>query len=56
MARAAKGLTLGEAELAFGKAFTKNKGKMSRVDISSISEEKTQIVRKTGILTIEEPV
>jgi SpoVK/Ycf46/Vps4 family AAA+-type ATPase len=56
LARAAKGLTLGEAELAFGKAFTKNKGKMSRADIAGIAEEKKQIVRKTGILSLEEPV
>lgn len=62
LARAAKGLTLAEAELAFGKVLTKNrddskgiKAAFGRADIPAIAEEKKQIVRKTGILTLEEP-
>jgi len=50
LADAAKGLTMAEAELAFGKAVVED-----RDDIASITEEKKQIVRKTGILSFEEP-
>jgi SpoVK/Ycf46/Vps4 family AAA+-type ATPase len=56
LAQAAKGLTLNEAERAFGKIFTRNRGKLNRADIPAIADEKKQIVRKTGILSIEEPI
>ncbi|MGL6193687.1 MAG: hypothetical protein ACRC2T_02555 [Thermoguttaceae bacterium] len=54
LARAAKGLTMSEAELAIGKAITEDKV-LDFNDIQSIIEEKKQIVRKTGILTFETP-
>ena len=54
LARAAKGLTMGEAELALGKAITEDKT-LDLDDIQAIVEEKKQIVRKTGILTFETP-
>lgn len=53
LAKAAQGLTLVEAELAFGKALTDDK-KLDASDVSVIQEEKKQIVRKTGILSVEE--
>ena len=52
LAKAAKGLTMSEAELALGKAITEDKV-LDLNDIQSIVEEKKQIVRKTGILTFE---
>ena len=54
LARAAKGLTMSEAELALGKAITEDKV-LDLNDIQSIIEEKKQIVRKTGILAFETP-
>lgn len=54
LAKAAKGLTMSEAELALGKAITEDKV-LDFNDIQSIVEEKKQIVRKTGILTFETP-
>lgn len=61
LAKAAQGLTLSEAELAFGKALVNDviAGRKARIDASDIKviqEEKKQIVRKTGILTVEEAV
>ena len=53
LAKAAQGLTLAEAELAFGKALTDDK-RLDVSDVAVIQEEKKQIIRKTGILTIEE--
>jgi hypothetical protein len=53
LAKAAQGLTLVEAELAFGKALTDDK-KLDAKDVAVIQEEKKQIVRKTGILSVEE--
>jgi SpoVK/Ycf46/Vps4 family AAA+-type ATPase len=62
LAKAAQGLTLTEAELALGKAITREKvqngQQVKRLDLGdahAIVEEKKQIVRKTGILTFEEP-
>ena len=54
LARAAKGLTMSEAERALGKAITEDKV-LDLNDIQYIVEEKKQIVRKTGILTFETP-
>ena len=54
-ARAAQGMTENEAELAFGKALTMDL-RLDRSDIGIIQEEKQQIVRKTGILTVEKPL
>jgi SpoVK/Ycf46/Vps4 family AAA+-type ATPase len=59
LAKAAQGLTLAEAELAFGKALSDDvvAGREARLDASKVAviqEEKKQIVRKTGILTVEE--
>lgn len=54
-AKAAQGLTLVEAELAFGKAIIDDK-RLDASDVRVIQEEKKQIVRKTGILTVEEAV
>jgi len=54
LAKAAKGLTMSEAELALGKAITEDKV-LDLDDIHAIVEEKKQIVRKTGILTFETP-
>lgn len=54
LAEAAKGLTEAEALLAFGKAVVEDK-RLDRGDIKNITDEKKQIVRKTGILTFEEP-
>ena len=55
LAKAAQGLTMAEAELALGKAITADK-RLNHDDIQAITDEKKQIVRKTGILSIEEPV
>jgi SpoVK/Ycf46/Vps4 family AAA+-type ATPase len=55
LAKAAQGLTMAEAELALGKAITDDKC-LDLSDIQAIADEKKQIVRKTGILSIEEPV
>ncbi len=55
LARAAQGLTMGEAELAFGKALTMDM-RLDASDVAVIQEEKKQIVRKTGILTVERPL
>ncbi|MGH7582203.1 MAG: AAA family ATPase [Gemmatimonadales bacterium] len=54
LAEAAKGLTIAEAELAFGKAVVDDKI-LDRADIGHIADEKKQVVRKTGILSFEEP-
>jgi hypothetical protein len=54
LAKAAQGLTLAEAELALGKAITEDKC-LDLDDIQAIVQEKKQIVRKTGILSFEEP-
>lgn len=53
LAKAAQGMTLAEAELAFGKALTDDKTLDAR-DVAMIQEEKKQIVKKSGILTVEE--
>lgn len=54
LADAAKGLTMAEAELAFGKAVVQDRV-LDRSDIGNITDEKKQVVRKTGILSFEEP-
>ena len=54
IARAAQGLTMSEAELALAKALVADK-RLDRNDVALIIEEKKQIIRKTGILTFEEP-
>ena len=54
LARAAQGLTMAEAELAFAKALVID-GRLDRSDVAQIIEEKKQIIRKTGILSFEEP-
>lgn len=54
LAKAAQGLTMAEAELAFAKALVAD-NRLDRNDIAQIIEEKKQIIRKTGILTFEEP-
>jgi SpoVK/Ycf46/Vps4 family AAA+-type ATPase len=54
LARAAQGLTLAEAELAFGKAIAVDR-QLDASDVSVIIDEKRQIVRKSGILTFENP-
>jgi len=56
LAQATRGLTLNEAVRAFGKIFTQNRGKLGPDDIHAIADEKKQIVRKKGLLTIEDPV
>ncbi len=58
-AKAAQGLTLAEAELAFGKALSDDviagrEASLDARDVAVIQDEKKQIVRKTGILTVEE--
>ena len=55
LARAAQGMSLVEAELAFGKALTMDR-RLDASDVAVIQEEKKQIVRKTGILTVERPL
>jgi ATP-dependent 26S proteasome regulatory subunit len=54
LAKAAQGLTMAEAELAFAKALVAD-NRLDRSDVAQIIEEKKQIIRKTGILTFEEP-
>lgn len=54
IAKAAQGLTMAEAELAFAKALTTDL-RLNRDDVRLIIEDKRQIIRKTGILTFEEP-
>ena len=54
LARAAQGLTMAEAELAFAKALVVD-SRLDRSDVAQIIEEKKQIIRKTGILSFEEP-
>ena len=54
VAKAAQGLTMSEAELALAKALVAD-NRLDRGDIKLIIEEKKQIIRKTGILTFEEP-
>ncbi|WGV57553.1 AAA family ATPase [Brevibacillus brevis] len=49
LARAAVGLTRSEIENCLAKALVKNKG-ISDSDVSTILEEKKQIIRKSGIL------
>ncbi|MGA2030918.1 MAG: AAA family ATPase [Thermoguttaceae bacterium] len=53
LAKAAQGLTMAEAELAFAKALVAD-NRLDRDDVAQIIEEKKQIIRKTGILTFEE--
>jgi SpoVK/Ycf46/Vps4 family AAA+-type ATPase len=54
LAKAAQGLTMAEAELAFAKALVAD-NRLDRSDVAQIIEEKKQIIRKTGILSFEEP-
>ena len=49
LCKAALGLTMQEAENAFALAMV-NDGKLNKDDISTILEEKMQIIRKTGML------
>ena len=53
-AKAAQGLTMSEAVLALGKAFTE-KGELTLSHVAAVAKEKEQIIRKTGILTLEQP-
>lgn len=54
LAKAATGLTMSEADLAFKKALVED-ATLDINDIELIVEEKKQIIRKGGILTYEEP-
>jgi ATP-dependent 26S proteasome regulatory subunit len=47
--RAAQGLTLSEAESAFAKAIARD-GRLSRLDVDLVLEEKRQVIRKSGLL------
>ena len=51
--RAASGLTLQEAENVFAKTLV-NDGRLSAEDVSTVSSEKQQIVRKSGLLEYHE--
>lgn len=53
LAKAAQGLTMAEADLAYCKALVSD-NRLDASDIGMIIEEKKQIIRKTGILTVEE--
>jgi SpoVK/Ycf46/Vps4 family AAA+-type ATPase len=54
LAKAATGLTMSEADLAFQKALVED-SILDIKDIELIIDEKKQIIRKGGILTYEEP-
>ncbi|RBY84320.1 AAA family ATPase [Blastococcus sp. TF02A-26] len=49
LAKAAQGLTLGEAENAFARAMV-NDGKLTPDDVDVVLEEKRQTIRKSGLL------